>query len=157
MAATTSRRRWFQFGLRGLFVAVTLSAVFVAWLGYNLNWMRRNAPVVYTNKAVALATQLGPKIMPLMRKSPWPLEWFGEPGFFSLSILPSVPESEVARIRKLFPESEIEILSPEDELEITQEIALHPEEVIEARQAARDEAKAAQREWAKLEAERRRK
>jgi hypothetical protein len=34
-----ARRRWFQFSLSTLFVLVTVLAVFLAWLAYNLNWI----------------------------------------------------------------------------------------------------------------------
>ncbi len=35
-----TRRRWFQFRLRGLLVAVTLFAVFMGWLGWELKFVR---------------------------------------------------------------------------------------------------------------------
>ncbi|HEY2893145.1 MAG TPA: hypothetical protein VGJ16_02995, partial [Pirellulales bacterium] len=145
MTETTARHRWFRFGLRSLFTAVTLSAVFVAWLSYNLHWIRdrRNAPVFYAQQQVSLATSTGPTLMMLTCNSPWPLEWFGEPGCVALRIESSLPESEVKRIRKLFPEAEIETFLPEHEQEIHEALALHPEEARAAAQAFRDEVKAA--------------
>lgn len=35
---TAPKRRWFRFGLRTMFVVVT---VFACWLGYQLNWIRQ--------------------------------------------------------------------------------------------------------------------
>ncbi len=39
-AAPPTRRRWLRFGLRGLFAAVTLLAVFMGWLVWELNFIR---------------------------------------------------------------------------------------------------------------------
>jgi hypothetical protein len=156
MTETISKYRWFRFGLRSLFAVITLAAILVAWLSYNLNWIRerRNAPVFYPTLTTYVVTPSGPTPMTLTCHSPWPLEWFGEPGCVTVAIAPSLPESEVERIRKLFPEAEIEMLSPELEREIQEAHALHPEEALAAAQAFRDEAKAAQRAWDKFEAER---
>ena len=41
-------RRWFQFTLRGMFVAVTVAGIFSAWMVYNLNWILRGKAPRFT-------------------------------------------------------------------------------------------------------------
>jgi hypothetical protein len=141
--APPPRRRWFQFGIGTMFFAVTVLAALAAFLAYHVNWVRerRNAPVYYVMEEVYLVTPSGPKPTRVACDAPWPLEWFGEPGCNALQISPSVPESEVERIRRLFPEAEIEILSPEEELEQFPDMS--PQKVLAAGQAFREWAKAA--------------
>ena len=43
---TPPRRRWFQFGLVGLFVAVTLFAAFAAFVAYHVNWIRERHAII---------------------------------------------------------------------------------------------------------------
>ena len=87
------RRRWFQFGLRTMFVVVALVAVFLGW---ELRLIRqRQAIVQMVRERGGLATT-----------TPSPLPWrrlLGDEemevyGFLDLS------ESEVHRIRYYFPE-----------------------------------------------------
>ncbi len=41
-----TRRRWFQFRLRGLLVAVTLLALFMGWLGWELKFVRERTTAI---------------------------------------------------------------------------------------------------------------
>ena len=45
------------------------------------------------------------------KDAPWPLRWLGERGVYTLYMRDDMPESEVARIRALFPEAEIDRVS----------------------------------------------
>ena len=56
--------------------------------------------------------------MVLTAAAPWPLGWLGENGRYGLIVSARLSEREVERICKLFPESEIEIATPEIEAEI---------------------------------------
>lgn len=41
-----SRRPWYQFSLRTLFVVVALVSIPLAWVGYSLNWIRQRRELV---------------------------------------------------------------------------------------------------------------
>jgi hypothetical protein len=38
---TTTPRRWYQFGLRTMFVLTVVVSIPLAWVGYSLNWIRQ--------------------------------------------------------------------------------------------------------------------
>jgi hypothetical protein len=154
MSGTTVYRR-LQFGLRSLFAGIAVLAVFLAGLVYNLNWIRdrRNAPVYEATCQVSLRTPSGPKLLTLTAEAPWPLEWLGEYGRHSLLVFPSLSEDEVERIRELFPEAEIEVMSADVASEANEYLSLHQEGVEAHQQRVREEIGAARREWAEYEAE----
>ena len=115
--AVAPKRRWFRFSLRTLFVAMTLLA---AWLGYHFNWIRqRHAALVFEGRAEAsMVTPNGPKTVIITSQAPWPLNWMGEPGHTALIVGGRTEPEEVERIRKLFPEADVDALeigSPEFE------------------------------------------
>jgi hypothetical protein len=83
-----------QFGLRTLFVAVTIVAIFV---GYHVNWIRQ--------RRIALEA-LGISINAKDRKAPGLLWLFGEPGHDLLFINDNDPEHK-RRVERLFPEAEV--------------------------------------------------
>jgi hypothetical protein len=104
---TTPPRRWFQFGLRTTFVVVTLVAMPLGWVAYNLNWMRRR------DSALERLYELCPTItyeegedIPPYVEAPWPLQFFGD---HSVTIrdwpLPLAEgDPELQRLRAVFPE-----------------------------------------------------
>jgi hypothetical protein len=119
---TPPRRRWFQFGLRTMFVVVTVVAV---WLGYQANWIRQR-------HSVFTPRQLSPDSDVWVTVARWPAMmepvsapgaiWiFGEHGEAALTVdfdIPSqsgdgrhgkglTPEEaiEAERIHRLFPET----------------------------------------------------
>ena len=82
-SAAPTRRRWLQFGLGTMFLAVTVLAIPAAWVAYSLNWIRqrhewagwptRRAEPVY----LLVATE---------GSAPGLLWLFGERGFRTLNI-----------------------------------------------------------------------
>ena len=113
MTETKPNRRWFRFSLRTLFVLVTL---FGCWLAYQLNWIRErhNAPVLAGISTAIEATPAGPKEVTIEHDPPWPLAWFGERGYSALAVDESYGEQEIERIRKLFPEADVEPIPSDD-------------------------------------------
>jgi hypothetical protein len=112
-----SRGHSYSFSLRTLFSAVTMTAV-ACWLVYQLNWIRdrqiarewlrqHRAPVMF------------PRAPSVNGLAPWPLPAFGETPLTPDSAVfvrplkpdrfdPSEYQRQVDRIRRLFPESEID-------------------------------------------------
>jgi hypothetical protein len=119
MAAMTPapKRRWFQWSLRTLFVVVTLVA---CCLGYQLNWIRERHSLIDVPQQTGVDPEYDIALMPMSlraslqvetKDAPWPLRWLGERGVYTLYMRDDMPESEVARIRALFPEAEIDRVS----------------------------------------------
>jgi hypothetical protein len=105
MNAQALKRRWFRFGLRTLFVIVT---VFGCWLGYQVNWIRQRHSALASgvvqgeipNTPYVLQTTTAPRLLWL----------FGETGYKRLlvrffGVEPSQAERD--KIKELFPEAAI--------------------------------------------------
>ncbi len=114
---TAPKRQWFAFSLRTLFVVVTVSA---CWLGYQLNWIKERHSLIGAPQQTGVEPEYGIALMPMSllaslqvesKDAPWPLRWLGERGVCTLYIRDNMSESEVARIRALFPEAEIDRVS----------------------------------------------
>ena len=113
----TPHRRWFRFGLRTMFVFVTLVA---CCLGYPLNWIRQrhsliDAPaqtgVEPEYEVISQSMSLRAPLQVGTIDAPRPLRWLGERGVHTLYIRADMPNAEVTRICGLFPEAEIERVS----------------------------------------------
>ena len=96
------RRRWWQFRLRTLLVAVLLVSIPLAWVGYSLNWIRqRRAAVQNPELKLVIPTHNYPD-------APGGLWLFGEQGQHAFIRCPDYWTNEqVNRIRRLFPETRI--------------------------------------------------
>ena len=116
--STPPRRRWFQFGLRTMFVVVT---VFAVWLGLELNYIHerkamRESPLSQGTampasdwvQAVAMSRPSSPRISP--PKIPFWREWLGDEAVGYIRIKSDEPESDDKRAAYLFPEAEREIV-----------------------------------------------
>ena len=105
------RRRWFRFSLRTLFVAVTLLAIPLGWLGYSVHWIRqRHAALAASGPAAGWTTQnMGWEGFPLSpeRQAPGLLWLFGELGVSRIHISHGPSDKEVAHLKSLFPEAAI--------------------------------------------------
>ena len=93
---TPPRRRWFQFGLRTMFVAVTIVAIFV---GYHVNWIQARREAIRSGIAVQ-HTFAANQIVP---RPPFALRLLGERGEEHLFVAPT----QFERVCKLFPEAEV--------------------------------------------------
>jgi hypothetical protein len=96
-----------------LFVAAVGS-----FCGYHVNWIRQrhNAPVLPAVATAIQGTPCGPREVTCEQGPPWPLGWFGERGYVYLGVDASYGEQEIERIRKLFPEAQVESI-PSDQIE----------------------------------------
>jgi hypothetical protein len=93
-------RRWYQFGLRSLFMAMTLAAVPLGWIAYSLNWIHQRR---------AVFDQLQVRAMSLRDESteaPAGLWLFGESGVQEIWCRNLTPR-DVELVERLFPEAEI--------------------------------------------------
>ena len=104
---TAPRRRW-TFGLRTLFVVVTLSSAGLGWLGYNISWIKqRHRWLEEEDPTLGLGAFSGPIFADAAAPPPHPfpigLRLLGEAPLHSVR---ERGKENVARLKKLFPEAE---------------------------------------------------
>jgi hypothetical protein len=101
-------RRSFSFSLRTLLVFVSLAAISLGFVGYNLNWIRqrqafRAAHTPPVKPAYPLPPHaMGPCIV-FEYKAPWSLRLFGESGGLSFERR-KLSKDELEEGKRLFPE-----------------------------------------------------
>ena len=105
-----TKRRWFRFSLRTMFVLVTVLCV---WLGYQLNWIRQRREEIKSERVDPMHTQMcfETSAEPPTYQAPALLWFFGERGYSSVWTQ-DFPTNEMAlteakRVRRLFPEAMI--------------------------------------------------
>jgi len=122
--STPTRRRRFRFSLRTMIVAVTLAAVFI---GYHVNWIHERRAVADARKSTWCRSLYFSDIDRIIKPRPCApgLLWlFGECGVVSCTMffgyepkehftyhnrdLTPLEEAEVSRIKRLFPEAEVD-------------------------------------------------
>ena len=101
------KSRWRQFGLRTLFVLVTMVCIAAAWLIRQKQWAdeRRGFRFWQPNGAVGYWSHNNRPIDP-----PFPLKLFGEDGCEGIFMSRDATSRQVERARQLFPEAEIKIV-----------------------------------------------
>src|ERR1700730_19069210 len=107
----TSSRRRFQFRLRTLMIAVTLLAVPLGYVGWQMKVIRQRHEAAATYQTIrGLETTFGPlHVLRIQRPpAPWPLRWLGEEGYRTIMVLKGTPADEIARLKSLFPEASVE-------------------------------------------------
>lgn len=102
------KRRWFRFGLRTLFVVVTVFCLFLGGTAYNLNWIRQRHAALSSGRFSGVAYKKADSVRALG------LLWLvGEPSYSGIVIhlrereplvATPVKESELIAVCKLFPE-----------------------------------------------------
>ena len=95
---TPPRRRWFQFGLRTMFVVVTVLGVPIGWVAHNLHWIRQRNAWRDPNSGAFRA--------PLVTNPPGRLGWFGETGEYYIELKNGTQE-DVDKVQSLFPEARV--------------------------------------------------
>jgi hypothetical protein len=102
----TPKRRWFQFGLRTLFVVVT---VFGIWMGCEMNWIRQRHALLAEFPKWAAFSSVDESAAPGM------LRLFGEHGHAILEVRVIVDDwsqpldatADVEKAERLFPEAQV--------------------------------------------------
>jgi hypothetical protein len=94
-----TKRRWYQFSLRTMFVLVVVVSIPMAWVGFQFNWIRQRRQWL---RGHAHTTVDPPTPIPAS------LAIFGETGVQSTWYFPG----EEAEARRLFPEA---IIRPDAE------------------------------------------
>jgi hypothetical protein len=97
----------FRFGLRTLFVAVTIAGVIAAWVTYQLNWIRQRHDVFASHRVYEIKRKIILSAEPGMILPPWSLRVFGETGQDGMMFDLAESDPELERIRRLFPEAEV--------------------------------------------------
>lgn len=97
MTMTAARRQW-SFGLRTLFVLVTLAAVPLGWRAYALNWIAQRHRFL-SSHSLGTTTFVG-------YPAPYGLGLFGEEETPSIKV---DGKDRVDEAKRLFPEAKIEV------------------------------------------------
>jgi hypothetical protein len=103
------RRRRFQFRLGTAFIVMTTFCVW-CWSEAHLASKR--------HQIIERLSPYGPKYPGIEvgasgitfykgPSAPWPLNWFGEQGYWMISVPEDAPDEAITSIRQLFPEAEI--------------------------------------------------
>jgi len=103
-----TRRRWFQFGLRGLLIAVTVSGFVLGFLAYAASWARQRDHFLSTAETTWAGSNFPTK------RPPWPLRVLTLGGILrirgcfvveELYFFDEEPQATLDRARLLFPEA----------------------------------------------------
>lgn len=100
---TTPRRRW-SFSLRTLFVVVTVVAIPLGWIGYQLNWIRQRAIFLDgPHRGPWRSYEAHGKLLP------WHLALFAEMSYSQIELNTAATDRDFEMTKRLFPEAEIVI------------------------------------------------
>ena len=104
MSPVATRRRWFHFSLRSLFVLVVIAAIPCAWVAYSLSWLRERRQILGHPGTVASFRR-----EPAEFRSPYALWLWRESGVDVITYPPGYIHDETTRKRSrwLFPEAEM--------------------------------------------------
>jgi hypothetical protein len=106
--AAPNRRRWFQFGLRAMFVLLTLAAFSAAWIA-----SERRIATARRRFLLGEDGRAQPAFVPAENDLSFWRRYFGDQSRKSISLPPSATAADIAEAHRLFPEAEIEV-SPEN-------------------------------------------
>ena len=114
MTETKPKRRWFRFGLRTLFVLVTIFGVGAGWVAYQLNLIRQRHQFLDSVSVALVAENLwqASTISQMSAKlTPKPISWvrrvLGDTGTGFIILPPRHDENQIDQANALFPEARI--------------------------------------------------
>jgi hypothetical protein len=96
-----------RFSLRTMLVAVTVACVALSWTGYQLNWIRERRKALARNQYYEVLHSRVRDILANWPSAPWTIRIFGEKGVYELVVFPEVTDSELERLKHLFPEADV--------------------------------------------------
>jgi hypothetical protein len=118
MTDTKPKRRWFRFGLRTLFVLVTIVGLFAGWFAYQLNLGRQRRQFLNSNREALLAENLWHQETETHLASqlkPKPISWIrrvlGDPGTGFIMLPTKHDQHQVDQANALFPEARVFVWS----------------------------------------------
>lgn len=94
----TTKRRWYQFSLRTMFVLTVVVSIPLAWVGYQLNWIRQRND---WRGSSGFACSPEPPGSDNPATAPGYLWLFGEEGLGTIWCLPEEREE----VQRVFPEA----------------------------------------------------
>jgi len=99
------KRRWFRFSLRTMFVVVTLVAVFLAWLGWELSYIRERKAWLRQNDFYGLVTGVTVwKGSSGKAQIPWWRTMLGDEAVGVIQFPAHWPDEQCDHAMQLFPE-----------------------------------------------------
>lgn len=112
-----SQRHRLRLGLLCTLLATTIAAGF--WVRSQIAWLEarravtQNPHIEIGPYAIAYAeTTDGETFEEIIREpAPWPLSWLGEQGCVAVFFEQPVGDDEVARVRALFPEADVQVIA----------------------------------------------
>ena len=108
------RRHWFRFSLRTLLIVITLASCSMAWVAYQLNWIRQRRAERAAEHKDFLDFGRGQISKEGQAAAPWQLAIFGEQGLTEI-VLWRENDLRKAELQSLFPEAHVtSFLHPND-------------------------------------------
>lgn len=99
------KRRWLRFSLRTLFVVLTVAACCLGWIVNQLIWLNARRAAIAEIRHPGDWYKYADSELPETR-SPWQIRLMGGGAIVKI-IAPNRTESELKRLRGLFPEAEV--------------------------------------------------
>ena len=104
-------RRWLRFSLRTLLVVVTVVCVLLTWVVYQFNWINERQETLEKYQGYRVLYQNYNDILKnreaVRPNAPWSIAIFGGKGVYDLLVSPEVSDTELKRLRGLFPEAKV--------------------------------------------------
>jgi hypothetical protein len=113
------KHRWFRFGLRTVFVLLTIACTAAGWSAYQLNWIRQRHDYKRQLKYDPIRHIYAFGSSDKQIRAPRMLWLFGEEGTEGFFIFgETVNPNEADELKSLFPEARISQISPESQQSI---------------------------------------
>jgi hypothetical protein len=115
MTDSSHPRRRFQFRLRTLFIGVTLLAVPLGYVGWQVKIVRERKAIIEGNEligAMAIDASGRDKVAPGRPDIPWIRRLLGDQDYLNIFAPRSATDEDIERFRSVFPEAEVKQLSP---------------------------------------------
>ena len=102
-----SKRRWFTFSLRTLFVVVTLCGLVLGWMVWNLHWIRQRREYIGEELGAAVPAPGMLWLFGEYGRCAFAITYYAEPGETTARQLKPSELDDLKLACRLFPESQI--------------------------------------------------